>query len=255
MQLKLGKNPPVVDSRTLMMARYLTAELPPPPDEIDYGAKVPTWPMYLNDRYGDCTCAAAGHMIQAWTANAGKEVTVGDTSVLHFYEHFVGTPPPPDEGCVMLDVLNYWRKTGLARHKVRAFVALEPKNRQQAKDAVYLFAGLYLGVALPDFAVEGDMLAIPWEVPHGGPVGKAAPNQNNGHCIPAVAYDDHGLTIVTWGALKTMSWDFYDAYTDEAYAVLSQDFVAHNGKNVAGFDLKTLDADIAAIKHVQPVAG
>ena len=55
--------------------------------------------MYYNDKYGDCTCAAAGHMIQNWTANVGTEIEPpSQASVLTFYEHFVGKPPPSDAG-------------------------------------------------------------------------------------------------------------------------------------------------------------
>ena len=108
----LGKHPPVVDSRTLRFGDYLTSALAPPPASINYGDKVTTWPMYYNDQYGDCTCAAAGHMIQNWTANAATEVTPPPTSILSFYEHFVGTPPPADAGCDMLSVLKYWRSAG-----------------------------------------------------------------------------------------------------------------------------------------------
>lgn len=247
MQYRLGKNRPVVDDRTLRFASYLKPALPTPPTAVEYGEKVPSWPMYANDQYGDCTCAAAGHMIQNWTASVGTEVTVPDPSVLTFYEHFVGTPPPPDAGCNMLQVLRYWRKTGLDGHKVLAFAGLDLQNQAQAQSAVWLFGSIYIGVALPDFATQGDMLTVPWVVPPGGPVGSAAPNQNNGHCIPAVAYDANNLWVVTWGELKSMSWEFYSAYADESFAVISQDFIAANGLNPAGFDLAALEADLKAI--------
>jgi hypothetical protein len=247
MAYRLGKNRPVIDDRTLRFASYLKPALPAPPTAVEYGDKVPSWPMYYNDQYGDCTCAAAGHMVQNWTASVGTEVTVPDPSVLTFYEHFVGTPPPADAGCNMLQVLRYWRKTGLDQHKVLAFASLDLQNQVQAQSAVWLFGSVYIGVALPDFATQGDMLTVPWVVPPGGPVGNAAPNQNNGHCIPAVAYDANQLWIVTWGELKSMSWDFYNAYADESFAVISQDFIAANGLNPAGFDLDALKADLKAI--------
>ena len=91
------------------------------------------------------------------------------------------------------------------------------------------------------------MLTIPWVVPAGGPVGDAAPNPNNGHCIPAVAYDPNNLTVVTWGEPKTMSWEFYAAYADEAFAVLSQDFIESSGTDLDGFDLTALKADLKAL--------
>jgi hypothetical protein len=247
MALKLGKHPPVFDARTLRFGDYVKTELPPPPAAENYGAKVPAWPMYGNDRYGDCTCAAAGHMIQNWTANAAGEVSPPEASVISFYEHFVGTPPPPDKGCDMLQVLKYWRRQGLDAHRVLAFAALEPKNLVQAQDAVHLFGSLYIGVALPNFAVQGEMLSVPWVVPPGGAVGAAAPNPENGHCIPAVGYDARNLYVVTWGEVKSMSWPFYEAYADEAYAVLSRDFIGANEQNIDGFDLATLEKDLAQV--------
>jgi hypothetical protein len=249
MTFRLGKNHPVIDARTMQLSRYLTAALPPLPAAVDYGTKVASWPMYGNDQYGDCTCAAAGHMIQNWTASAGTEVTVPDGSVLALYEHFVGNPPPPDQGCDMLSVLKYWRRTGLDRHKVTAFAGLDLGNDDQARSAIYLLGSVYIGVALPDFAVPPgvDFLSIPWVVPAGGPVGNAAPNPDNGHCIPAVGYDAQGLYVITWGAVKTMSWDFYNAYADEAFGVVSRDFLDRSGANPAGFDLAQLLKDLADI--------
>jgi len=247
MALKLGKRPPVFDERTLRLGDYLKPELPAAPASEDYGSKVHGWPMYGNDRYGDCTCAAAAHMIQNWTANAAGEVSPAESSVLAFYEHFVGNPPPPDAGCNMLEVLKYWRSQGLEGHNVLAFASVEPKNTVQARDAVYLFGSLYIGVALPDFAVQGDMLGVPWVLPPGGAAGNAAPNPQNGHCIPAVAYDTRSLYVVTWGERKAMSWSFYEAYADEAYAVLSRDFIDANDHTAAGFDLATLEGDLANV--------
>ena len=74
----------------------------------------------------------------------------------------------------------------------------------------------------------------------GGAVGDDAPNPNNGHCIPAVGYDADQLLIVTWGELKSMAWDFYDAYADEAFAVLSQDFIEKSGVSPQGLNLQAL---------------
>ncbi len=247
MKVMLGKRPPKFDSRTLMFGAYVTAKLPAPPAAVDYSKKVHKWPMYGNDRLGDCTCAAAGHMIQEWTANTGKIKTISEKAVETAYDYFSGGNP--DAGANMLDVLNYWRHTGIGGNKINAFVGLEPRNVVQAKDSVKIFGTCYIGVALPDFAVNPneDFLKIPWVVPPQGPVGNAKPNLKNGHCIPAVGYDTRNLYVVTWGAVKAMSWEFYKAYMDEAYAVLSPDWAK---KAPNGFDLKTLQADLAAIKKV-----
>jgi hypothetical protein len=246
--LKLGKKPAVFDSRTLGLGKYLTAALPPPPAAVNYGKAVKTWPMYYNDQYGDCTCAAAAHMIQNWTANAGKEISPSNPDVLKFYEHF--TTPGPENGCNMLDVLKYWKTTGLGKDKITAFAQVENKNIDQVKDAVNLFGSCYIGIELPEFAINAaNMLEVPWVVPPQGPVGNAAPDPNAGHCIPAVAYDSRNVYVVTWGAVKSMSWPFYQAYADESYAVLSADFLK-GGKAPAGFDMAQLMADLADITKV-----
>lgn len=245
---RLGKRPAVVDSRTLRLGAYLEGTLPAPPQSVNYGQKVPSWPMYLNNKYGDCTCAAAAHMIQNWTATAGKERSPSDNDVLKFYSHF--TTPGPENGCDMLTVLKYWRSSGMGGDRISAFAQVEPKNITEAKDAVNLFGALYIGVELPTFALDApDLLTVPWVVPPGGPVGDAAPNPQGGHCIPAVAYDERNLYVVTWGAVKSMSWQFYQDYADEAFAVLSSDWFT-KGKTVEGFDMAQLQTDLKQIGSV-----
>jgi hypothetical protein len=246
--MKLGKEPPKFDSRTLLFAKYLTQGLGAPPASIDYSAPIKTWPMYGNDQYGDCTCAAAGHMIQEWTANTGKELTLPDSAILDVYNYFVHGNP--DAGIPMLDVLKYWRKAGFGNDKIHAFAQLEPSSTVQAQDAVFLFGSCYIGLALPDFAVPGGVgdPKVPWIVPPSGPHGSAVPNQKNGHCVPAVAYDPRSLWVVTWGALKQMSWQFYTTYTDEAFAVLSPDWVSKRLKKAPpGLDLQALEADLSQV--------
>jgi hypothetical protein len=248
-QYRLGKNPAVLDSRNLRFGAYLTTKLPAPPEAVNWGKDVKTWPMYLNDKYGDCTCAAAGHMIENWTAAAGSEKSPTDAQILKFYEHF--TTPGPENGCDMLSVLKYWRSTGLGGDKIAAFAQLEPRNTTEAKDAVSIFGGLYIGVELPKFVITAlqQGKTVPWVVPPGGPVGDAAPDPDGGHCIPAVAYDARNLYVVTWGMVMPMSWQFYVDYADESFAVLSDDFL---GKNKApnGFDMAQLKADLSEVGKV-----
>ena len=245
---KLGKHRPKLDSRTLQFGAYLTDKLPPPPATIDWGKAVANWPMMGNDKYGDCTCAAAGHMIEEWTANTAKVEILPDSAILQAYNYFA--KGNADAGANMLDVLKYWRKTGIGGDKIAAFAQLEPHNDVQLQDAVSIFGNCYIGLALPNFAVppNTDFLKIPWLVPPGGSVGNAAPNPHNGHCVPAVAYDQRFIYVVTWGAVKTMSWQFYDAYADEAFAVLSMDWINKQvGTAPSGFDMTTLQSDLAAV--------
>ena len=252
---RLGKLAARRDPRTFSLSNYLRADaLPAAPSALSFTSKVAKWPMMDNDRLGDCTCAAAGHMIEQWTTYSGRAFTPTDSEIVAAYSAAGGYDPATgqnDNGCVVQDVLNLWRKTGVAGHKINAYVGLEPKNHMHVKDSIYLFGNVYIGVGLP-ISAQGQ---TEWAVPPNGPVGVGAPGSWGGHAVPIVAYDQRGLTVVTWGALKRMSWGFLDTYCDEAYAVLSEDWISAT-KHVTpeSFDFKTLQADIQQLSVSRLVA-
>jgi hypothetical protein len=255
LKLKLGKHTARHDPRTLLLASYATPSLPAPPAKLNLATKVKgKWGMMDNDQLGDCTCAAAGHLIMEWTANASKMVTPPDSAIVQAYSAITGYNPTTganDNGAVELDVLNYWRQTGIAGHKIEAFVALEPSNKIHVMDGIWIFGGCYIGLALPKTAQAQTSNQQVWSVPPSGTGGDGAPGSWGGHAVPVVAYDSRGLTVVTWGALQTMTWGFWEAYCDEAYAILSPDFLDQKGgKTVApnGFDIAQLQADLADLK-------
>ncbi len=242
--LKLGKLPVRVDVRTLTLSRYVDrAALPAPPATFDETAAERDWPMYGNDRIGDCTCAAAGHMIEAWTGAAtGTPVEVPEPAVLDAFDHVkIVDPATGEEGAVVLDVLKYWRKSGVGGHRIGAFARVSLTDEPLLRTSTWLFGGLYLGVQLPVTAQRQDV----WDWT-GSLSGDAAPGSWGGHAIDVVGYDDRTLTFVTWGALKQMTWAFFERYVDESYALLSQDFL-EQGKAPNGFDLAALKSDLALV--------
>jgi hypothetical protein len=251
-KLKLGKSAARHDPRTLLLASYITAQLPPPPASVDLTAKVQTWGMMQNDQIGDCTCAAAGHLIMEWTANAGKKmVTPTDKQIVAAYSAITGYNPATganDNGAVEIDVLNYWRQTGIAGHKIGAYVALEPSNHSHIMDSVYIFEGCYIGLQLPISAQDQVKNHQTWSVPPGGAIGDGKPGSWGGHAVPVVAYDSRGVTVVTWGALQTMTWSFWETYCEEAYAILSKDYLNGKKSSPEGFSLAQLQADLADLK-------
>ncbi len=245
-KMRLGLRPAKHDQRTLRLAKYVQA-LPPAPEVVDWTAKVASWPMHMNDKIGCCALATASHQIRAWSANSpnGGEVHLTDADVLEAYKSVGGYRPGrpfSDRGCVELNVLRYWRTHGIGGHKIGAFVGVSPKNRESIKDAIWLFGGLYTGFALPRSARTQTV----WDVPLGGAVGSGSRNSWGGHAVPILQADARGVTCVTWGALKRLSWAFVEAYMDEAYAIISQDFL-DDGKSPSGFDLVALTEDLAEV--------
>jgi hypothetical protein len=241
--MKLGKRGPGHDPRTLRLADYLTSALPTPPTRRFWTRKVKDWPMLGNDQVGDCTCAAAAHLIQEWTTFAGTPFTPSTAQVLRAYEQVAGfrpNDPSTDRGATLLEVLKYWHSTGIAGRTVGAYAQLEPGNTQHVKDTVFLFGGAYIGLDLPLSCQQQRV----WSV-GAGPASETAPGTWGGHCVPIVGYDAQGLVCVTWGELKRMTWPFFEKYCDEAWAVLSTDWFIGDGKSVSGFDLDALKADLA----------
>ena len=246
--MKLGKAAPSNDPRTLLLGDYLdTAALPTEPASFTYATNIgaTAWGMMANDKLGDCTCAAAGHLLMEWTDDNGNMFTPTDQQIIAAYSAITGYNPATgqnDNGAVETQVLNYWRNTGIAGHQIVAYAALEPKNQNHIKLSAFLFGGCYIGLQLPLTAQTQSV----WTVPPGGATGKGAPGSWGGHAVPVIGYDQHGLTVVTWGATKTMTWTFWEAYCDEAYAIISADFASAQ-KSPSGFDLAALQADLKEV--------
>jgi hypothetical protein len=270
---RLGKKPPRLDARTLQLAKYLRgtsiaaseqgtarqATLPPAPPSVDWTAKIPAWPMLANDTLGDCTTAAAAHMIECWTANAGYAFTPSNAQVIAAYSAtggYVAGDAATDNGAVELDVLNYWRQQGIAGHKIDAYVSFSAQNAEHARAAINLFGGIYIGLALPLSAQNQDV----WDVPsfisrifsircgrRSASGGNTAPGSWGGHAVPILAYDPDALTCITWGEKKRMTWDFFARYCDESYAPLSRDWLNAKGTDPAGLDFAALQADLSEL--------
>jgi hypothetical protein len=247
---KLGKRLPKIDPRTLRLRDYiapLKAAFNGPPAHVNWvKTGAPAWPMMLNDSLGDCVCAAAGHMQEQWTTWKGQTITPGDSAILNMYEKvggYVPGEPATDNGCNMLDALNWWKGTGIQGRRIAAYAAVNYEDRAEVKTAVELFGNLYLGIQLP-LSAQGQNV---WQVPVGGPSGNGAPGSWGGHCIPVVSYDPTGLIVVTWGQQLFMTWGFLNTYADEAYAVLSPDWIESSGFSPGKVDLAQLMADLAKI--------
>jgi len=243
--MKLGRRVVKRDSRTLNLGKYLKDGLPAAPAAKDWTKGITDWGMMLNNVHGDCTIAAAAHAVQVWSANTRAEITFPDSVVLKYFEEWDGykpSDPTTDSGGIELNVLNNWRKSSFNEHKLIAYADPEYNKFEEIRQAITLFGGVYIGMALPNTAKTQPV----WDVvPNGGADAKGG--SWGGHAVFVPKYDSHTFTCITWGELKPMTLAFWREYVDEAHALLSHDWMEWKG-SPSGFDMAQLKADLGLIK-------
>jgi hypothetical protein len=242
---KLGRRPRVFNHKiphmsAMMMGVENPIVLPPSvhwaPDTIlDYG-------MMLNDRLGDCTCAAVYHAIQIWSVNGQKtEITESDNCVLSLYEQACGynpADPSTDQGGVEQHVLQFLLNNGApmdngSQHKILAFYEIDPRHIHDVKQAIYECGLVYIGFEVPQSLMKGEVPAL-WETQIDQPI-------IGGHAVILTGYDDQGFDVISWGKKYKMSYEFFSAYTDEAYAIVDPEWIQQTGTTPCGLTASQLE--------------
>jgi hypothetical protein len=254
MSLKLGKRPATHDDRDLLFAAYaVAAKLPrAPKGSFGHDAAIAplgeSWGMLGNDSYGDCVWAGAAHETMVWNAEQGRRVSFSDDAVLGDYSAATGfrpDDPSTDQGTDVREAMGYRRSTGVAdgrhqRHKIAAYVRLDPGNHTELWQALYLFGVVGIGFEFPDYAMDEFRQNRRWSYHRKGQI-------EGGHYVPVVARK--GATepvVVTWGREQEMTLGFYEHYCDEAWVPLSEEALS-GGRSLEGFDLAALQADLRAL--------
>jgi len=253
MPYKLGKTAPKFNRKTLRLSKYLGSTLPTAPTKLWREYRVPPsgWGLMMNNTVGCCTCAAIGHMVMLFTAHTGTMVTPTDDQVIAVYSAVTGYDPsqtqpdgsnPTDNGAAITDILAYWQAVGIAGHKILGWaqINLDPAS---IKQAMYLFGAVDIGFNVPASAMTQFQNGQTWDVvtPDGGNVG--------GHSVPLFGEGSQGFDCTTWGANQKLTNAFAASYMDEAYCVVTQDWIsAASGLAPNMINLATLQADLAAIK-------
>jgi hypothetical protein len=99
------------------------------------------------------------------------------------------------------------------------------KNRQQLIQTIYLFGGCYVGLNLPKSAERQYNTTKKWTIPRGGKKRDAEKGSWFGHAVLITGYKNEELRIITWGQEMIMTMDFWEAYSEESYAVFSEAFI------------------------------
>jgi len=247
---KLGKKPARPGAVRLKFSDYATiSRLPTPPASFGHGAKVTTaWNMLGNDAYGDCVWAGAAHEHLLWNYEAGVAVPFNEKCVLSDYSAVTGfnpNDPNTDQGTDMQAAASYRKKTGILdahgkRHKVGAYLAIQPGNLDEHLTAAYIFGLVGLGITFPNTAMDQFNTGHPWDVAAGSQI-------DGGHYIPLISRSAGMSIVLTWGREQFMTDAFFKANNDESIVYVSTDFLS-GGLSPDGFDLEHLNADLAALK-------
>lgn len=249
MELRLGKLPAVFDKRDFRLKKYLTApKLYTRPPAFGHEMMIDDWGMLGNDRAGCCVFSGSDHEHMIWCAEGGKKVEFTTQNTLDDYSAVTGynpNDPNTDNGTMVRDAYRYRRDVGLIdaqgnRHKIDAYVALDPGDTEDLLNAIWLFGTCGLGLAMPSYALKQFERGNAWEAAYcnGTIVG--------GHYVNAVAYRKQ-IYVVTWGRLQPMTLKFYKRYCDEAYCMLSSEMFA-SGRTLEGFDYEQLQADLISLR-------
>lgn len=222
------------------------------PAVVNWWDKVPL-PMDLNDSLGDCTIADVAHAVAVFTQfGQGSAVVLSDADVLAVYERVGGYrpgDPSTDNGCVIQDVLDDWRKTGISNpaHKIAAFLAVNYKDSAELKACTWLFGGVTLGVNFPKSAMAQFNNGQPWDYD------PTADNTiDGGHDVRLLGIAADGtMRVATWGAIQRVTPAWLAHYCEEAWAQADQEWIKANA-SPEGLSVAALNAAFTQITHGQP---
>lgn len=252
---KYGRTPYDPTKFSPRLEDYITgplrvAQLPPAKGDIDRASNVNSWPMYENDRLGDCTIAGMAHLFGATAVYGGHpEPIFSDTVITQAYSAVSGYNPVTganDNGANMQDVLKYMYSSGLRdttgkNHTIAGWAQFgNPVDEVLLAQVLNVFGSVYVGINCPESALTEFDNGQPWTYEPDSPI-------DGGHAIVLQRRAVGGigtLRYVTWGAVQKATRGFHRNYAEEAYAVVTVDWLQANGQTIQGLNLQGLLSDL-----------
>ena len=152
-------------------------------------------------------------------------------------EYYLNYTDGKDSGVVLSQFLSYVRTHGYYRHSVKAYAPIANHDTTTLRQTISLYDAAYTGIVVTDSMQKAFEANQPWTsstIP-GHIVG--------GHCVPAVAYDEHFLYVVTWGQIQAVSWLGWLSIVQEAWAIITGELFDHHG-NGRGVNIDVLETDL-----------
>jgi hypothetical protein len=261
--LQLGKQPSQPKPKDLQWSVLAASvQLPAVPARFGHANLFQDWWMLGNgpddtvapgfQGAGDCVWAGAAHehrlinklVHQVDVAFSGKDV-ISDYSAATGYQI---NDPSTDNGTDVHAALDYRRKTGVrdsqgTRHKIGAYVAIDPKNWDHLRQAAYIFGACGIGFEFPNSAWAQFHNGQPWDV-----VANDGGN-DGGHYVPIMgAPTGDKVGVVTWGKRQEMTRAFYEKYNDESWVYITPEELTASGAGFHGFDMAKLNSFLGALK-------
>ena len=239
---------------TFLMTDYLDVNalkksMPPLPKNFGHSRVLGAeWGMLGNDVAGDCFFAGACHQTMLWTAESRDQAKFTDAEALRAYSEATGydeSKPDSDQGTDLSEGCEYWRTTGLPdvtgkRHKIVAYLALDPTVPEIRWYADFLFSGSGLGVDLPSNAEDQFDAGDPWTYLRGS-------SSLGGHFVNSLGRQDGVAVLGTWGKAQRASEYWISKYAVQGVAFVTTENLVNN-KSPEGFDSQSLLADLARLK-------
>jgi hypothetical protein len=139
------------------------------------------------------------------------------------FDPYTGQKPGP--GVFVGDAMRYWASTGIGGHRISASEWSNAIGQPffyagMIKRSVFYMGGAILGLTISKQAQMAFNAGQPWVAGMAG---------GEGHCVPALAYDDDWCDVITWGRPQRLSWGFVQENLTELWAVLSPDWIGYDG--------------------------
>src|SRR4029077_20830125 len=133
-----------------------------------------------------------------------------------------------------------WQKHGVFGHYIKAWAAIDHSDLNALRQAIDIFGGILVGTEVTGSMQAQFAAGKPWNRPFNKGV-------KGLHGVPWLGYGREGQTCITWAKRQQMDLTA-NRICDEAYCVITDDFLNSAFKTPLGINATQLAADIEALR-------